>query len=359
MSLFNGDRKKEDAAKIGQAIVEGAKEHPRREVREKWSGVAERHEDLQEKMQSDESFVQTEALSDDTDLYTTLQADIIQQALEPELFGLDAINTMQFELQMGVDSIQVPQGQQLTAVELNADGTLSEDTTDYQSTNIGITWVGVRTTFSGQLVQKAKVDLLAYRMQQAGRAIARKVDGDIVSEMVDATRDPSDTAASGDYNDNSNYLYGGLSGGSNNSDDGFTDKEVTYDVIVEGIAGARSNDADPDLYLTNTGTWATLMKDSDMKQALGFGTTTDGDIPMVQRFGALRVRATSQMPVDESVLVDTDRTGMFIDASSVETFDGRVNEAYQFEVLAVKAYGVKITQPQTLYGIHENQDAPA
>lgn len=331
MTQAFSEHSREKAAKVGKIIVEGAEEHPRREVREKWSDVVDRKESLK----------QDEAFSDDTDLYTTLQADMITQALEPELFALDAINTLQFELGNGVDSIQIPAGQQLEAVELNADGTLSEDTTDYTSTQVDIKWVGVRTTFSGQLVDKAKVDLLAHRMQQAGRAIARKVDSDIITEM-----DKASTKGDADYGDNSNYNYLG------------TGTVAGYDDVVDAMAGARDNDADPDLLLTNNSSWANLMKDADMKNALGFGTTPEGDIPMVQRFGSLMVRATSQVPADSLYLIDTERTGMFVDASSVQTFDGRVNEAYQFEILAVKAYGVSIVQPQTVYQIIENTAEP-
>lgn len=322
---------KERVADIGQAIVEGAQSHEREEVREKWSAVAEQAEQMR----------QSEDFSDDADLYTTLQADMIEQALEPQLLGLDAINTIQFELDNGTDSIQVPTGNQLTAVDLDDDGTLSEDTTDYDGKTIDINWVGVRTTFSGQFVNKAKVDLLAYRMEQAGRAIARKVDSDILDEIEKAgTKDDSD------YDDNDNYNYLGSS------------TTVSFTDVIESMAGAADNDAMVDLMVTNPSTWSNFMTDADTIDSINFGTSEAGDVPLVQTLGRLRVFMTSQVSADKALLVDTDRTGVFVDASSVETFDGRVNEAYQFEILAVKAYGVGITQPQSVYVIHENAEEP-
>jgi len=74
---------------------------------------------------------------------------------------------------------------------------------------------------------------------------------------------------------------------------------------------------------------------------------------MVQNFGPLMLMTTSQVTADKMLLVDSSRNAMFIDASPVETFDGRVSEAAQFEVLAVKGYGVKILQPDTVVVLHE------
>jgi len=326
-----GAFEKEKVADVGQAIVEGAESHERDSVRERWASVAEQADQMR----------QSEAVSDDADLYTTLQADMIEQALEPQLIGLDAINSIQFELDNGTDSITVPTGNQLTASTLNSDGSLSEDTTDYDGKNISIDWVGVRTTFSGQLINKANVDLLAYRMEQAGRAIARKVDSDIVNEIEKAG-----TKGDTEYGDNSNYNYLGSS------------STLTFTDMVDSIAGAADNDAMVDLMVTNPTTWANLMTDSDTVDSINFGTSEAGDVPMVQNFGPVRVYMTSQVSADKALLVDTERTGVFVDASSVETFDGRVSENYQFEILAVKAYGVGITQPESVYVVHENATAP-
>jgi len=321
-------RKQEKAAEVGKTIVEGAKNHERKSVREKWEGVTEAYE------------TQKEAVSDETALYTSLQADIIEEALEPALLGLDAVNTMDLQLNQGVDSIQIPSGTQLEAVDLNADGSLAEDTSSYDPTTVDINWVGVRTTFSGQILDKSRVDLLAFRMEQAGRAIARRVDSDILSEIEDAG------SSDGSYGDNSNYDYLGA------------DSAMGYTDVINAVAGAADNDANVDLMVANPTTWANFMTDSDTVQSTGFGTSEDGEVPMVQQFGPVSVFMTGQVPANKALFVDTERAGMFVDASEVQTFDGRVNENYQFEILAVKAYGVSIVQPETVYVVHE-EAAPA
>jgi len=309
--------KTEKVQEVGEAIVDGAQTHERASVREKWSDVATAAEDF----------------DDDSALYTTLQADMIEEALEPELLGLDALNTVEFQLNQGVDSIQVPQGQKLSATEINADGSLAADDTQYSPTSVDIKWVGVRTTFSGQIVDKAKVDLLAFRMEQAGRAIARKVDADILTAIETAT--PADGS-------NGNYTALG------------TDATLGYDDVVETVAAGAENDARLDMMVAHPTTWANFMTDADTKQGSAFGTSTEGETPMVERLGPVRIYMTSQVSADTALFVDTDRASVFVDASEVQTFDGRVNENYQFEILAVKAYGVSIVNEDTVYRVQEN-----
>lgn len=323
-SFSNRDR--ETVQMVGETIVEGAKEPDQREsVKEKYSELVEKAEEYKE----------TEAFADDTALYSTLQADMIEEALEPQLLAQDAIRSMDFNLGQGFDSIQIPTGNQLSAVDLNNDGTLSEDTTSYDSVTVSIEWVGVRTTFSHQIVEKAAVDLLAFRLEQAGRAIARRVDSDILTEIEKAG-----TKGDAEYGDNSNYEY---TGGS----------DAAYNNVINAIETGIGNDAMLDMAIAAPDVWGALHRDADVKDVLAFTATAEGDFSMVQNFGPLRLMTSSQVTADKALLVDSDRTAMFVDASPVETFDGRVSEAAQFEILAVKGYGVQILQPQSVVVIHE------
>jgi hypothetical protein len=314
---------------VGETIVEGAKEPAQRE------SVKTKYEDLVDKA---EEYKEEEAFADDTDLYSTLQADMIEEALEPQLLSQDAIRSMDFNLGQGFDSIQIPSGNQLSAVDLNSDGTLSEDTTQYDSITVSIGWVGVRTTFSHQIVEKAAVDLLAYRLEQAGRAIARRVDSDILTEIEKAG-----TKGDAEYGDNSNYVY----------TDG---SDATYDNVITAIQTGIENDAMLDMGIAAPDVWGALHKDADVKDVLAFTATAEGDFSMVQNFGPIRLMTSSQVTADKLLLVDSDRTAMFVDASPVETFDGRVSEAAQFEILAVKGYGVQILQPQSVVVLHESSE---
>jgi len=327
------NRNKENVTRISKTIEEGVKAEDQRE------SVKDKYEELVLKA---EEYRNSEAFSDDTDLYSTLQADMIEEALEPMLLAQDAIRSMDFNLGQGFDSIQIPTGNQLSAVDLNADGTLSEDTTDYDGVTISIGWVGVRTTFSHQIVEKAAVDLLAFRLEQAGRAIARRVDSDILEQIEKAG-----TKGDADYGDNENYVYTG------------TGNNIAYDDVITAIQTGIENDAILDMGMAGPSVWGNLHKDADVKDVLAFTATAEGDFSLVQNFGPIRLMASSQVTTDKLLLVDSSRNAMFVDASPVETFDGRVSEAAQFEILAVKGYGVKILQPETVVVVHQDADQPA
>lgn len=339
---FSPDNNASDVKNVGEAIAHGAQNPSRKSVEKKYEDLAKKAKAYTEGVKvelSDGSMVDgetaKEAFSDSTDLYSTLQADMIEQALEPQLLAQDAIRSMDFNLNQGFDSVQIPSGNQLTASTLSSDGTLSEDTTGYDSITVNIEWVGVRTTFSHQIVEKAAVDLLAFRMEQAGRAIARKVDSDILNEIEKAG-----TKGDADYGDNDNYVY---TGGS----------DAAYSDVIDAIQTGIENDAMLDMAIASPDVWGALHKDADVKDVLAFTATAEGDFSMVQNFGPLRLMTNSQVTADKALLVDSDRTAMFVDASPVETFDGRVSEAAQFEILAVKGYGVGILQPDSVVVLHE------
>lgn len=342
----------ETVAELGREMVEDLQDSDTRpKVKEKWQSVSETFE----KVAEEDVEVSQENLPDDSSLYSTMIAQFIEDALQPRLVALDVMREINFDLNVGYDSIKIPKDNLLTASDLNSDGTFpSEETTGYDDLTINISWVGAYTSIPAQLLRKSAVDLAAHRLRQIGEAIARKVDSDIITDMTDATD------KNGSYGDNGNYLYGGNNDGSVNSDDGFdSNKEITYDVLVNAQSDMMDNNAMPDVIVTNNQTWGRLMTDADMKDALAFGTTTQGEIPMVQQFGDMRLVPTGQMPSNQTVLVDTDNAGYFVDASGVETFDGRVSNTVQFEVVAIKGYGVGQVRPKALFGIKENTDEPA
>lgn len=319
--------------KIGHAIHESAKTSPRMKVRERYAPFLEKMKQYSEVINS---------TGTDADLFSTTTAAIIDQAFEPMLLARGIIKTIQLDMS-GSDSLKVPkEAGQLTAVTVNDDGTFpSEATTGYESTTITINWVGAYTAIPEQLIKKAAVDLIAHRLGQIGRAIARKVDSDIITEF-----DACTTAGDSFYGTNSNYYHLGTGAGS----------LLSYSALVTGIANHRALDANPTDILLTPANWGVLMSDTSMKAALAFGTTTNGQIPAFQEFANLRIHYSSQLPANHTFLVDRETVGYFIDASDVQVFDGRVDNTIQNEILGVKAYGVRISRPKSVYAIR-NQTA--
>lgn len=278
---------------------------------------------------------------DDTDLYSTAMASFIDQAYEPRLLGRDVINPVEAPSR-GFDSVKIPIGQQLTAQTLNTDGTFpSEETTDYQSRTISFDWRGAYTKIPEQLLQKAIVDLIVERLEQIGRAISRKVDSDIMTEFDKAT-----TKNDGFYGDNSNYDYLG------------SGNFVDYDAVINAMGELLKQDAEPTHMLMHPDSNVNYLQDADVKQALGFGTTEEGETPLQTVLGNMRILVSPQVPTDTVLLVDSERIGHFLDYGDIQTFDGRVNETVQSEVLGVKPYGVRVTQEEALFAIREDSTEP-
>lgn len=278
---------------------------------------------------------------DDTDLYSTAMASFIDQAYEPLLVGRDVINDIEAPSR-GFDSVKVPIGQQLTAQTLNTDGSFpSEATTDFNSRTISFDWNGAYTKIPEQLLQKAIVDLIVERLEQIGRAISRKVDSDIMTEFDKAT-----TKNDGFYGDNSNYDYLG------------SGNFVDFDAVINAMGELMKQNAEPTHMLMHPDSNVNYLQDADVKQALGFGTTEEGETPLQTVLGQMRILVSPQVPTDTVLFVDSNRIGHFLDYGDIQTFDGRVNETVQSEVLGVKPYGVRVTQEEALFAIREDATEP-
>lgn len=347
----NKSADRESVAKAGKILTEAIKEHPRKEVHQRYGKVVEAVESVRE-----------EALGDETALYSTAMAGFIEEAYQPKLLARGVIKEVTLDMS-GYDSLKIPKHQLLTASQVNADGTFSggEESTGYGSKTIDINWYGTYTDVPINLARKSAVDLIADRLAQIGKAISRKVDSDIVTEMEKAG-----TKGDSEYGDNSNYLYGNDNGGVAQTGDGFdfdSNGYITFDTFINALADHGDLDAETTHVLTNYKTWARLMKDQDMKDALAFGTVSanarDGGVAMLQQFGNIPLMPTSQVSDDTTVLVDSDNCGYFIDASPIENWDGRVSNTIQMEVVGAKAYGVGIVRPESVFVIHEATNQPA
>lgn len=317
------DARQENVRQIGRVIYEKLEDEENVEkLDDKWTEVAEKLTEKKEVINTS---------GDDVDLYTTAIADFIEAALKPKLVARGVFNEVSLT-ESGYDSIDIPTGNLLgSAQEVNTDGSFtSESTEGFDSTTINTKMVGEYTLIPQQLVEKANVDLLGHRMGQIGFSIARKIDDDIISAL-------NSNASSGD-----NYVS--------------ETSAVTWNDLVNMISTARSHYADPDLILLSNENWKNLMQDSDMKDALAFGTSSGGALAEFQQFGTLKVMVHPEVNADDAYVIDTDRTGYYVDAGDVQTYDGRVAETVQNEVMGVKRYGVGVTLPNA-YVRYENTSA--
>jgi len=315
---------------IGKRIVEKLNSDKMRPAtKKKWSNV---RETLNRKR---------EAITDDTDLYTTAIAEFVEAAYRPKLLAQDVINSINLPME-GTDSIQIPfENLMAEASAVNSNGTLAEETTEYGSETVNISYVGHRTSFTQQLLDKANIDLLARRLSQIGDAIGRKVDTDIIAELK-AVTNPIDTH----YGDNSNYNYLGSA------------TTASWSDLIDTIKGVKANYGAPDTILMGNNLWAQIHKDPDVKDALQFGTGPASELEQVQKFFGMDLLTSTQIPTDAAFFVDSNRLGYFVDGTGIKNYDGRVSNTVKQEVLGIKGYGVRVTLPKAVYRLEQSKDKP-
>ena len=330
----------EGVAKVGRTLIEGAKEYyeqaqkkaellggePIKYVPEKVKPLVEAYQRMQEDL----------TLANNTALYTTMVAGFIERALRPKLVAQNVIKSIDMNLK-GTEAIKIPKGKLLTAADLPDSGDITyASSADYEAETINITWKYAAQKITHALLQHANVDLIAEQLYEIGYALSRKMDSDIIAAMDSATTGSNGNAValgSGTY--------------------------IDYSAVVDAKAAMEENYAEPKVFLTNPTTWARLMKDSDVKQALQFGTVPSAGsvFPMVQTMFGMQVVVSPEVPADTSFLIDTDYNGYLVKGTNVQTFDGRINGTLAYEVIGAIAYGVGIVRPEAVYKIKENADS--
>jgi len=277
-------------------------------------------------------------------LYTTAIADFIEQEFEPDLVAVDAINTL--TLGQGRDSIKIPKQPDLQVASTIAnDGTLTDDSADYTETTIQTDFIGLRSTMTVELLRNANIDLMEDQLRQISDALERKVDADIITEIKKAS-----TKNDATYGSNNNFEYLG------------TGNTITYEAVVDAFYGMIENNADPDMLLMSPEVAGNLFNDTDVKDAVAFGTVSGGDqadiAPQMQSFLGMPVIISSQVGADRAYWLDTDRLGYLVEKTGIETMDQQLDNKAAFEVKAFRGFGVEVTKPQAVYSIIEDAAEP-
>lgn len=276
---------------------------------------------------------------DNSALYATAVAGFVEKELRSELVSKGIIKKL--NLPDGADKIDVPKGSNLTASAVSSDGSITTSGSDYGSATISTDLYGTEEQFTHELLQVTNIDVIADRLEEIGRSLAKKEDDLILSELQDAT----DPTSSYSPSDNHNYLG--------------SDNYVGYDELVEAIHDAKGNKMQPTDIIVGTTVMKKLEQDSDFKKAASYATSEGGDIiNRTMTFRGLNVHESSNVSGDSLFIVDRDKLGYFVEGSDVETWDDRINGKAAFEVLGVKRFGVGIARVNAVYGLHQDEATP-
>ncbi len=259
-------------------------------------------------------------------LYTTVVRAVVERAFRPVLVAGEVIKTISVN-PSGLNKLQIPINALRTASDLPDNGELSDPSNDnYSESEISMGWIYAYEVITLQIIRQGIIDIVQDQMFELGDALSRKVDKDILEAFEDAC--PTD-------NSNSNY-----------SDVGSMD----YDALVDGIFGMRSNLANADAIVTTPTVWRDFLKTSDVKNTYRFSTVDAGSIfPRVLDFFGVRVYLTTNANKGNLFLVDSTKCGYLIEGSGIEMLDGRKSATVNWEVIALKLYGVKVVKPKSVY----------
>jgi hypothetical protein len=261
-------------------------------------------------------------------LYTTIVNNMVERAFRPSLIANGLIKTVSLNPK-GVSGIKFPISTLRTALDLDDDGELDDPTNDnYASETVTLKWIYAYEVITWQLIQQGIVDPVQDQFFELGDALSRKVDKDILTSFETAS--PSN-------NTKNNY------------------KEVAsfgYDALMEGILRAEANNAMPDAVVTAPLTLLQFMKDSKVITALGYNSVDKGSLfPRMRDFFGLSMLTTTQATANNVYILDTARVKYFVEGSPIQVLDGRKSTTVNWELIALKLYGVKVIQPEAVYRI--------
>ena len=256
-------------------------------------------------------------------LYTTAIASIIAEAGRPKLVAAGLLNENKDIINgKGYNSIKLPKDKLLTASALTENATISYQTEGFDSITVTPSWIGAANRISYEMLHYAMTDLISYELKLIGEALQRKMDSDIISAI-----DAECTTANGNL-----ITTGGAS------------TRLNYANLVDAIGTVMSAYFEPDTIVAHPEDWAALMKDTDFKQALAYGTVAGAGsvFPMPQQFAGLKIVITTQVASGSTYIVDSKHLGTFVWGSDFVTFDGRIPDTIAFEVIGAVAYGAGI-----------------
>ncbi|MFW5902623.1 MAG: hypothetical protein ACOCTT_01910 [archaeon] len=260
-------------------------------------------------------------------LYTTVVRAVVERAFRPVLVANEVIKTISIN-PSGTEKLKIPLNALRTASDLPDSGDLpSPDNDDYSDSEISLKWIYAYEVITLQIIRQGIIDIVQDQMFELGDALSRKVDSDILEAFQDAA--PSDDS-------NSNYKDAG--------------SEVTYEDLVDGVFGMQENEAIADAIVTTPSVWKEFVKTSDVKGTYKFSTVDAGSIfPRVLDFYGVRVYLTTNANTGNLFLVDSGKCGYLIEGSGIEMLDGRKSGTVNWEVIALKLYGVKVVKPKSVY----------
>ena len=181
-------------------------------------------------------------------------------------------------------------------------------------------------------------DTARIMIERAGKAIARKLDADILSSIVAGVPSANtvNTGAVGTAPSYANLL------------DAIAELRTAYSTTTDGTQipfGFK-----PTHMVINPTTWGKLKQDTDVKNMTYRAVVTEGK-PLSyaanpEYFDNAKVFQTPQIAAGNVLFVDAENLGQLIKESDIEVYEGRLPGSPDIEVIALMSYGIGLLYPQ-------------
>jgi len=265
-------------------------------------------------------------------LYITALASVIRAAVEPNMVGLELLQ-LNTDLMNGAGkgAIKLPKEKRVVAAEVAEGGAVTYTGEGYDSITVSPTKKIAASKITWEMVKRGMVSLITAEAARVGKALARKVDSDIITGIVAVcTAGNSNRTATGGASTRASY-----------------NKLIDTRAQIEGydVGGFKATHL-----ILHADDYAALCKDTDFKNALirapvvvgAPGSPTVGIFPQVEFFGPQKIIQSNQITTGTSIFVDATELGTFVQESDVEVVDGRVSGTVDTEIIALQSYGIGI-----------------
>lgn len=265
-------------------------------------------------------------------LYITALASVIRAAVEPNMIGLELLQ-LNTDLMNGggKGAIKLPKERRVTAAEVSEGGSVTYTGEGYDSITVSPSKKIAASKITWEMVKRGMVSLITAEAARVGKALARKVDSDIISGITAVC-----TAAN-----------------SNRKATGGSSTRASYNDLIDArayIEGYEVGGFKATHVVVHPDDYAALVKDTDFKLALHFtpsvsgspGSASVGIFPQLEFFGPQKIVQTAQVASGTTLFVDATELGTFVQESDVEVVDGRISGTVDTEVIALQSYGIGI-----------------
>jgi len=278
-------------------------------------------------------------LTDAAGLYTTALATVLQAASEPFMVGKELLKENRDLMGgKGKGAIKIPKDVRSVAVEVAEGAVVNYFGEGMDSITVTPTKKLAGTKITWEIQKRGMDDTARIMIERAGKAIARKLDSDVLTSICAAVLASASTT--------NITKTGGAATQMDWADLTLCEAQIRGAVDSNSIPYGFV----PTHFVVNPLQWAYLQQDTDVKQSIWRNQVVVGEPltlnPPILYYSTMKITVTGQMTSGKLLMVDAENCGQLIKETDIEVYEGRLPGSVDIEVIALMSYGIGILFPQ-------------